>query len=83
VDVGGKDGARIKGFLNTAMWLQAGVLSQALVWLRGATGSWAALFLAPALLQLLTTGAFCRWAEGVDYRTYAHARLNKPLLRSS
>eukprot|EP01047_Picozoa_sp_COSAG01_P130251 COSAG01_NODE_59805_length_298_cov_0.773869_1_plen_57_part_10 len=22
VDVGGKDGARIKGFLNTAMWLQ-------------------------------------------------------------
>eukprot|EP01050_Picozoa_sp_SAG11_P011507 SAG11_NODE_1222_length_5484_cov_7.843268_6_plen_163_part_00 len=27
LQVGGKDGARIKGFLNTAMWLQAGLLS--------------------------------------------------------
>ena len=73
VDVGGKDGARIKGFLNTSLWLLAYLLSMGFVRLREATGSWAAIFLSAPLLQLVTTAGYCRWATALDYRSYRAA----------
>ena len=77
VDVGGKDGARIKGFLNTSLWLLAYLLSMGFVRLREATGSWAAIFLSAPLLQLVTTAGYCRWATALDYRSYRAASAQK------
>ena len=37
---------------------------------RVSSGSWAAIFLTPALLQLLTTANYCVSATDEDYRTY-------------
>ena len=52
------------------MWLQAYVLSTGVVRLRTLTGSWAAIFLTPTLLQLLTTAVYCVCATDESYRTY-------------
>ena len=46
------------------------ILPEQVVWLRAVTGSWAAIFLTPALLQLLTTAVYCVCATDESYRTY-------------
>ena len=55
------------------MWLQAYVLSTAVVRLRMLTG-WAAIFLTPTLLQLLTTVVYCICATDESYRSYSARR---------
>ncbi len=66
------------------MWLQAYVLSTAVVRLRMLTGSWAAIFLTPTILQLLTSAAYCIFATDESYRAYyARRQAEKKLQRLS
>jgi hypothetical protein len=75
LDVGGQDIARIKGFLNTALWSQAYVISVLIVRLRVAFGGrWAPIFVSAPLMQIVTTGAFCAWATDKDYRSWRSKR---------
>ena len=70
LDVGGKDIARIKGFLNMAMWSQAYVISTLIVRLRVYFSSWTPIFLSAPVLQLISSAAYCIWATDSDYRTW-------------
>ena len=83
IDVGGKDIARIKGFLNTFLWASNALLSLLIVRLRLATNRWAYIFLLPPTLQLGTAVVYLRWASDKTYREYRALRARRAELRAA